>query len=275
MAGTYYNTPRMTANTALAALSRSQLTQDNSGPFRVYRDTAGKVYHSITHILQETSSEESKQRLANWSRRSDSALVRETAAKRGTAAHNQAEYILKTARRMALHAANNRGSLRTNPSGLERPPKALTTWALKQVTTGALPAVPFAASGYARCLRHWIVQNVTAIHAIEFCVHHPLGFAGTCDALLEIDGKLYITDWKTSERERSDELLLNYKHQLGAYASGLAYLTGIYPEAGAIVVARRSGPPQLRYLTSEELQASSHAFSLRACAHAQALAKAA
>ena len=71
---------------------------------------------------------------------------------------------------------------------------------------------------------------------------------------MDIDGVLTICDWKTSTTARSEELLRNYIHQLGAYSLGLKNHTqNLTPKAGAVVVARRSGPPQVRILDDKEL----------------------
>ena len=138
--------------------------------------------------------------------------------------------------------------------------------------------MPWSAAGYARGLKAWIADNVTAVHGIEFSIHHPAGFAGTCDALIDVkapvDGAvegepgtpvLTICDWKTSERARSESMLRNYIHQAGAYSLGLESLTGIRAQAGAIVVARRSGSPQVRMLTRDELDDAESDF-LERCA---------
>ena len=42
---------------ALARLREWKLERDDSGDFRVYRDTEGNVYHSVIDILQETASQ--------------------------------------------------------------------------------------------------------------------------------------------------------------------------------------------------------------------------
>ena len=60
------------------------------------------------------------------------------------------------------------------------------------------------------------------------------------DALIDIDGKLTICDWKTSKEVRSDEMLLNYCHQLGAYNYALRKLTGIECTQALVCIARRS-----------------------------------
>ena len=49
-------------------------------------------------------------------------------------------------------------------------------------------------------------------------------------------------------------MLANYICQCGAYSLGLTGLTGLKAQAGAIVVARRSGAPQVRLLNELELR---------------------
>ena len=120
------------------------------------------------------------------------------AATRGTATHNSAEYILKTAQRLARFTANKRNSWKMGEDGLYRAPKAITKWALEKAIAGA-PKVSWSASGFARGLRGWILDHVTAIHSVEFSGYHPLGFAGSCDALVDIGGTgPVIVDWKTT-----------------------------------------------------------------------------
>jgi len=93
----------MPSNTqdTLAGLRKWRLEQDNSGPFRVYRDIKGNVYHSVTHILKETSD---KTGLERWEARLgpvEASCQRNVAATRGNMAHSQAEYLLKTAQQLA------------------------------------------------------------------------------------------------------------------------------------------------------------------------------
>ena len=207
------------AQQKLSTLRKSCLVRDDSGPFRVYRDDAGSTFHSVTHILKETAPEWQQKALERWLARPGSEQDRDTAATRGTLAHNHAEYILKTGAQLARKAANKRNVWKSHSDGLERCPGSITSWGIERAIQGA-PRVPWSAAGYARGLRGWIGKNVTAIHAVEFSIHHPAGFAGTCDALLDIQGKgPVVVDWKTSQRERSEEMLTNYIDQLGAYAT--------------------------------------------------------
>jgi hypothetical protein len=69
-----------------------------------------------------------------------------------------------------------------------------------------------------------------------------------------------LIDWKTSQRERSEEMLTNYIDQLGAYSLGLKSLTGIKAAGAYVVVARRTGAPQLRELSELELRGAESRF---------------
>lgn len=264
------------AHDALRGLARWQLERDDvSDPGgRIYRDGSGEIYHSVTRILKETSN--SKAVLEAWVARLGVELAtteRDTAATRGTLTHNAAEYVLRAAKKLAIGAANKRGTLYEKPDGLIRTPAPLTRWALKQVLPSA-PKVGFSASGYRRGLLAWIEANVTAIHAVEFSIHHPAGFAGTCDALIDVNGKGPIAvDWKTSFNKRSEALLEDYIDQLGAYSLGLRHLTGIQAKGAIVVVARRAGPPNTRELSELELRGAESRYLSRCATYFDELHK--
>ena len=251
------------AQQKLNNLQKNRLERDDSGPFRVYRNDTGDIYHSVTHILKNTAPAHQKEALERWLARPGSYEERDMAAKRGTRAHNHAEYIRKTAQKLARATAEKRGSLKAREDGLERPPSPINRWALEKAIQSA-PRPGWSAAGYARGLRTWIEDNCTAVHSIEFNIHHTLGFSGTCDALIDVKGKgPYIVDWKTSVRERSEDLLTNYIDQLGAYSLGLKSLTGIQAAGAFVVVARRTGAPQVRELTQLELFGAEARFTQR------------
>ena len=251
------------AQQKLNNLQKKRLERDDSGPFRVYRNDTGDIYHSVTHILKNTAPAHQKEALERWLARPGSYEERDMAAKRGTLAHNHAEYILKLAHRLARATAEKRGTLKVREDGLERPPSPINRWALEKAIQSA-PRPGWSAAGYARGLRTWIEDNCTAVHSIEFSINHTLGFAGTCDALIDVKGKgPYIVDWKTSVRERSEDLLTNYIDQLGAYSLGLKSLTGIQAAGAFVVVARRTGAPQVRELTQLELFGAEARFTQR------------
>ena len=253
----------MASNTqdTLASLRRWKLEQDNSGPFRVYRDQNGEIYHSVTHILKETSD---KTGLERWEARLgpvEATQQRNVAATRGNMAHSQAEYLLKTAQQLARSTANKRNSIRWDERGLARIPSPITQWALKRVRPN-VPRVGWSAAGYARGLSDWIAENVTEIFASEFSIHHPAGFAGTADALMCIKGHsgIQVCDFKTSVNRKNLDPAHSYVHQIGAYSLGLRHLTGLQAEGGVIILARRCGAPQTHSLDKADLKAAETAY---------------
>ena len=253
---------------ALAGLRKWQLERDDSGSHRVYRDPEGGIYHSVTHILSETSPKKDKENLARWLKKPGSEQEQQIALKRGTLAHANIEYVLKTAAKISRATANgkdrSRNSWTTYEDGLERPPKAITSYALKKSIEGA-PKVSWSANSHARGLREWCRNFLTAIHAIEFSVYHPLGFAGTADCLGDIDGKLTLIDFKTTglDKDKPDMYLTNYFCQAAAYCMGLEYLTGLKPKQAAIVIAKQDGSIQYRLMNELELLGASALWSER------------
>ena len=263
----------MASNTqdTLAGLRKWRLEQDNSGPFRVYRDINGNIYHSVTHILKETSDKTGLERWVARLGEAEASQQRNVAATRGNMAHSQAEYLLKTSMQLARSTANKRNSIRWDEQGLARIPSPITQWALKRVRPN-VPRVGWSASGYARSLSDWITENVTEIFASEFSIHHPAGFAGTCDALIGLkNNELVLADWKTSVGRKTaihdgQERLPNghsYIDQCGAYSLGLRHLTGLQPTGAAIVLARRCGAPNIHYMTRDELEQAECSFLAR------------
>lgn len=275
----------MASNTqdVLASLRKRSLVQDDvTDPGgRIYRDSKGQVYHSVTRILQATQDDQARKALERWQERLgpvEATQQRNIAATRGNMAHSQAEYLLKTSQQLARNTANKRNAIRWDDQGLARIPVPITQWALKRVRPN-VPRVGWSAAGYARGLSDWIAENVTEVFASEFSIHHPAGFAGTCDALVGLgnrrglpDGTLVLADWKTSVGRKTktgeDELERlppghSYLSQCGAYSLGLTYLTGLRPTGAAVVLARRCGPPNVHYLDQDELAQAEDDFLAR------------
>ena len=73
---------------ALAVLRNKSLERIDGGDHRVYRDTEGKEYHSVTHILSETKNKRDKEALNKWLAKPGSESIRKQAANRGTKAHS-------------------------------------------------------------------------------------------------------------------------------------------------------------------------------------------
>ena len=264
---------------ALAGLRRWQLERDDeSDPGgRIYRDSEGNVFHSVTRILGATAPAEQQKALERWLERPGSEGDRAMAAERGTLTHSHAEYLLKTARKIAYHAANKRGAWSKGRSdGLVAPPRSLTSYGLKKAVEGA-PSAAWSAAGYARGLRHWILENVTAIHAIEFSVHSQHGFAGSADGLLDIDGTLSICDWKTTRKSAHSfmgSVLEQYTDQCGGYSIGLTERTGIQVDQAVIVLARRTGAPAVTIVKGQQLRDAEQRFLERCARYFDSLAAA-
>ena len=244
------------AQDKLASLRKWRLEQDNSGPFRVYRDEKGQVYYSVTHILKHTAPQSQKDALERWAKKPGSESERQIACDRGTLVHEHCEYVLKTAAKLARQSANKKGAWKVWDDGLARPPKAITAWALKKSLEGA-PEVSWAARKHARGICDWIGSgSVTAVHASEFSVNHSSGFAGTADALIDTPLGLTLLDFKTTSREadKPEPWLVDHQDQLGAYSLALQEMSGIKVAAGAIVIAKPDGNVQLRMLSELEMR---------------------
>jgi hypothetical protein len=265
---------QMASNTqdTLASLRKWRLVQDNSGPFRVYRDANGTIYHSVTHILKETSDTTGLERWIARLGPEEATTQRNVAATRGNMAHSQAEYLLKTSQSLARSTANKRNAIHWDDQGLARIPPKITQWALNKVRPN-VPSVGWSASGYARGLSDWIVANTTEIFASEFSIHHPAGFAGTCDALIGMkNNELVLADWKTSVGRKTtpDEDGLerlpeghSYIDQCGAYSLGLKHLTGLQPTGAVVVLARRCGAPNVHSMSLRDLKEAEESFMAR------------
>ena len=214
----------------LAALRKKTLIRDDQRDpdGRVYiNQETGEIFHSVTRVLGTTSPPEQQKALAKWLQRPGAYEDRDAAAKRGTGAHSHMEFVLKLSSRLARATANKKGLWKAGEDGLYRCPTKITQWAMEKAIAGA-PRVPWASSGYARGLRGWMLDHITAIHSVEFSGWHPLHSS--------MDGALH-----------------NYKAQTGAYSLILKHMTGIQAIGGAVVVARRSGEPVTTLLNTEEL----------------------
>jgi len=262
----------------LAALRKKTLIRDDErdpdGRVYINRET-GEIFHSVTRILGTTAPEHQQQALAKWLERPNSHEDRNAAAKRGTGAHAHMEFVLKLSSRLARATANKKGLWKEGEDGLYRCPTKITQWSMEKAIAGA-PRIPWASSGYARGLRGWMLDHVTAIHAVEFSGYHPAGMAGACDVLVDLGGKgPFIVDWKTTGKSLYSDMagaLHNYKSQTGAYSLILKHMTGIQAIGGAVVVARRSGEPVTTLLDQEELIQQEGFFLERADRHFEQLA---
>ena len=224
----------------LASLRESSLERDDSKAYRTYKDTEGNEYYSVTTILSNTVPETKRRSLEKWKARPGSSEELEIACNRGTISHEHCEYVLKVGSKINRNICNARNCWKFYEDGLARGPKAITTKCIKTAKERA-SKVHWTARKYASNLAHWVEENVAAIHASEFSIHHPLGFAGQSDALIDYkrSGNLCILDFKTSgsKKPKPEEWCDDYRLQLSSYAWGLEHQTGVKPAMGMIVIA--------------------------------------
>lgn len=235
----------MTDRLTTLPLPRGVVTRlaDKSG----YNSPVGCL-DSVTRILGATGA--SKERLEQWLKRPDAKSISDAAKARGTWTHSQIE-----------------------------------NWLIAHQTGSELPQPKhFAYGGYWRNIRPFLEEHWVQLVAQECAVYHPTRFAGQFDALgycnyttredlspTEASNMLTLCDWKTSQNYRGNkdgsrgDLVEDYCHQLGAYATGLEYVYGVRPERALLVIARPHGTfPDIWELTGDELRDYGRGFITRA-----------
>jgi hypothetical protein len=190
-----------------------------------YETSAGTM-PSITRVIGETASPESKAALQTWLARPGAQRESAAACRRGTWMHEQVERHL-----------------------------------MGQATENHL-----AFGGYLRNILPWVKENVVEPLAMEmpvFFPHGSLGAAGTFDLLAYCAHWQDVTliDWKSSKRRRSADLVAGYMAQLGAYSLGLKHTYDIEPTKACLVIGRPTGSwPDVWILEHEDLLAQEQVF---------------
>lgn len=92
-------------------------------------------------------------------------------------------------------------------------------------------------SGYFTAFLRWFDEYKPRVIATEYRLYHKfMGYAGTADLICDIGGKLYVIDYKTTQR--IEELLV--KVQLKAYSQALGSL-GAEPKRAASLHLKKDG----------------------------------
>lgn len=103
--------------------------------------------------------------------------------------------------------------------------EATQVWDCLEVSTSEEDVIP-----YLEKWKEWLKTNQAKVRRIEFPVYHVgLGYAGTCDRIIEIFGHEYVTDLKTGGKASWHPL------QIAAYALALEDMSGERYDAGCIV----------------------------------------
>ena len=80
-----------------------------------------------------------------------------------------------------------------------------------------------------------VMKRISKVHYVEQKIHHSLGYAGRCDAVLTLDDKVTVVDWKSKKNPLSRNKALKEFCQLTAYAHALDEMNLITPEQVAII----------------------------------------
>jgi len=194
----------------------SRLNPEGLGPIKGYarrspqRDgyvtPAGKL-PSVTTILGATS--EGKEQLRQWLARPGAESLSLDARTRGTWTHTRIEHWIQGAA----------------PLGF------------------GVPVADLLYGEYFRNMEPWLEAHFVEALAIERPTWHSAGFSGTFDcvgyaAYGDTPSALTLLDWKTAARERSGDLLEDYRCQLGAYKAAIAFSYGVTVERALLVIAR-------------------------------------
>lgn len=110
------------------------------------------------------------------------------------------------------------------------------------------------------------LKDITGVHLIEGPVWHPLGFAGTVDALVDWRGVPTVIDWKTARSFRRASWVEDYKLQTVAYGGAANWLYrdhGFKVQRGIVVVALEDQPAQVFHIEHPELVLGWHQFTGR------------
>ena len=202
---------------------------------RGYETPCGRL-PSVTTIIKDTSSQESKDRLEAWLARPGARQESATACRRGTWVHAQIENHLQN-----LPVQKH-----------------------------------MAFQGYYQNIVGWIDKNVIEPIAMEKPIYHPLGFSGTFDCIAYCADWRSVTllDWKTSKRSRGPDLVEGYCAQLGAYSLGVLHTYDIKIERAVLAIARPAGTkPDIWILDENELALQEQKFLQRLTIYKQNLAR--
>ncbi|WOD39845.1 PD-(D/E)XK nuclease family protein [Nodosilinea sp. E11] len=92
-----------------------------------------------------------------------------------------------------------------------------------------------------------VLAQVEEVLLVEGAVWHRAGFVGFPDALVMIDGELYLCDWKTALRPKQPQWLEDYFLQIAAYRAAATQVYadfGLEVQKGLVAIALADQPAQ-------------------------------
>lgn len=94
----------------------------------------------------------------------------------------------------------------------------------------------------------WATSNLFSASPIPLLVESPvystLGFAGTVDAVIQVNDRIVVYDWKTASKPKQDRYIYDYKLQVAAYAAAIEELYGVDVDHGEVIIAVPGQPAQ-------------------------------
>jgi hypothetical protein len=87
-------------------------------------------------------------------------------------------------------------------------------------------------------------QHISKVYGSEVSLYYPGKYAGTTDLVAEYRGKLAIVDFKQSVRPKRHQYIIDYYHQLAAYAMAHDKIHGTNIDYGVVLVSVQDGTTQ-------------------------------
>lgn len=191
-----------------------KLSRNDGGPLgRVYLCPAGNHLPSVTTILDNTKSAESRQALAAWRRRmgdKKAAEITKEAAFRGTMMHKFLEHYVK-------------GENKKLGSNIfhQQP------WYMAEMI-----------------VETYLKPFLDETWAVEASLYYPEIYAGTTDMVGVYQGVPSIIDFKQTNKIKSDDRVEDYKVQLAAYTLAHNKVYGTTIDQGVILMCSKDLDPQ-------------------------------
>lgn len=184
---------------------------------RYYIDDVGKKYRSVTGIISATKPDKDKKSIEQWrSKKGHDAAdkIFSDACLRGTATHTAAEQYLLG----------------------------------KDVIIDYEPARPYWES------LEPALKPISEVKSMEQAISHPLGYAGRYDLFCTYKGiENTLVDFKTADKVKRPEYIIDYKLQLAAYSGGIFHTFGERVNQGVVIIGIKNRTAQTFVLSREEL----------------------
>ena len=185
---------------------------------------------SVTTVIAQTKSKKDKESIDRWKAKvgeETAEKIKNEAAARGTAMHKYLEDLIRGQRSLDL-------------------------------TTVGQDAQKMAEVIVDRGL-----NMCSDIYGIEAVLYYPGLYAGSCDLIGQVDGKLSIIDFKQTNKPKQREWIGDYFLQMAAYgmAHDAVYNTAI--EQGVIMMCSKDGYYQEFVIEGEEYRTAKHMFLRR------------